>query len=195
MVRPCVTGACAPPERDIAPATWCVGGPVWSGSGQDQLLHLPLEILLPVGCLDPPRTDLDWEALEHAGCAGAICRNERHNHGHGHSTIFSTWSYSTNPSLALEVLQAAAKRLLATSPLQRVSYLLSCKSSVKASRYRSRTIGASSSCALSRLQSARFRRQRGCETAFGSGARRNRFFSLNSGRKRGVRRFRADGTV
>ena len=74
---------------------------------------VPLEILLSVRRFDPARTDLDWQALEQAGYAGAIGRDERHNHDHGHdhSTTLSTWSYETTRPLSLEALREATKRL------------------------------------------------------------------------------------
>jgi G3E family GTPase len=70
---------------------------------------VPLEILLSVGRFDPARSDLDRQALEHAGCTDAHCRDE--HHGHDHSTTFSTWSYETNRPLLLEALREAARKL------------------------------------------------------------------------------------
>ena len=70
---------------------------------------MPLEILLAVGRFDPARTGLDWQALEHADCADANCRDE--HHGHDHSAIFSTWSYETTRPLSLEALREAARKL------------------------------------------------------------------------------------
>jgi G3E family GTPase len=70
---------------------------------------VPLEILLSVGRFDPARSDLDRQALEHAGCTDANCRDE--HHGHDHSTTFSTWSYETNRPLSLEALREVAHKL------------------------------------------------------------------------------------
>jgi G3E family GTPase len=70
---------------------------------------VPLEILLSVGRFDPTRKDLYLRALEHADCADANCRDE--NHGHDHSTTFSTWSYETSRPLSLEALREAARKL------------------------------------------------------------------------------------
>jgi G3E family GTPase len=71
--------------------------------------NVPLEILLSVGRFDPARSDIDLRALEHAGCAGANCGDEHHNHDH--STNFSTWSYETTRPLSLEALREAARKL------------------------------------------------------------------------------------
>jgi G3E family GTPase len=70
---------------------------------------VPLEILLSVGRFDPARSGLDRQALEHAGCTDANCREEHHRHDH--STNFSTWSYETNRPLSLEALQEAVRKL------------------------------------------------------------------------------------
>ena len=70
---------------------------------------VPLEILLSVGRYDPAQTGRDRQALEHAGCTDASCRDARH--GHDHSTTFSTWSYETTRPLSLEALREAARKL------------------------------------------------------------------------------------
>ena len=72
---------------------------------------VPLEILLSVGRYDPAQTGLDRQALEHAGCTDASCRDARHGHDHDHSTTFSTWSYETTRPLSLEALREAARKL------------------------------------------------------------------------------------
>jgi G3E family GTPase len=73
--------------------------------------QVPYQILLGVGRFDPSRADLGSQAAEHnrTGPAGP----DGHQ-GHGHSEMFSTWSYQTDQPLALEALREAMRKLPGT---------------------------------------------------------------------------------
>lgn len=67
---------------------------------------VPYEILLGVGRFDAARTALNAHDGEHT-CSDPACAN----HGHDHSTVFSTWSYETDQPLALDALRDTMRRL------------------------------------------------------------------------------------
>jgi len=73
--------------------------------------QVPCQILLGVGRFDPTRAALSSPAAERS-CTGPACHND--HHGHDHSKMFSTWSYETDQSLALEALRETLRKLPGT---------------------------------------------------------------------------------
>ena len=78
--------------------------------------EVPYEILLGVGRFDPAQVALNTDAPLHGhtdqSCHDAHCGHDHHKHGH--STIFSTWSFETDQPLALEALRDALRKLPGT---------------------------------------------------------------------------------
>jgi G3E family GTPase len=71
--------------------------------------EVPHEILLGVGRFDPSAIAIGSAAVPHAH-SNPTCGHDN-NHGHDHSTVFSTWSYETDQPLALEPLREAMRKL------------------------------------------------------------------------------------
>jgi G3E family GTPase len=69
--------------------------------------EVPYQILLGVGRFDPARADHNSRVLDN--CTNATCHDD--NHAHGHSKVFSTWSYETEQPLVLEVLREKLRKL------------------------------------------------------------------------------------
>src|SRR5208283_1927848 len=73
--------------------------------------EVPYEILLGVGRFDPAQAGHNARALEQ-DCTDSDCRDD--SHAHGHSKVFSTWSYETDQPLALEALREKLRKLPGT---------------------------------------------------------------------------------
>jgi G3E family GTPase len=69
---------------------------------------VPYQILLGVGRFDPARANTHGRAGGNA-CADPTC--DRDHPGHDHSSVFGTWSYTTDEPLALDALRESMRRL------------------------------------------------------------------------------------
>jgi G3E family GTPase len=69
---------------------------------------VPYEVLLGVGRFDPARANTHGCGGANA-CADPTC--DREHPGHDHSSVFGTWSYTTDEPLALDALRESMRRL------------------------------------------------------------------------------------
>jgi G3E family GTPase len=69
---------------------------------------VPYEILLGVGRFDPAKAAFNGSAAETV-CSNPTCIDKGHDHGH--SKVFSSWSYQTDRPLKLDVLRETMRKL------------------------------------------------------------------------------------